>query len=131
MLLDKFYLNTDYDTQKELNVAEASVTLTARTFPASGTGRLVTLETTSTDTSTLSFETPIVVCDYFPNIGLLGDDTIYDTGEVEFSFFIWKDTNSHYVFRARIFNYSGHSVQLPDITFTARIHQFIPSTQED
>lgn len=131
MLLNRFTFNSDYDTQKELNVVTITQVLTARTMPASGTGRLVNLEKDSDEISETSFEFPVILCDYFPTVGLVGDDTIYDTGEIEFSFFLIKAANGKYHFKARIFNYSGHSVQVPDITFTARIHQFIPSTQED
>lgn len=131
MLIDRFLLNTDYDTQKEQNVVNIELKLTARTFPASGSERLVILQTTSTDLATLSFETPMILCDYFPDVVLFGDDPIYDNGEIEFSFYLWKDENRHYKFKMRAINYSGHSVQTPDITFTAHIHQFVPSTQED
>lgn len=130
MLLDRFILNSDYDTQKELNVITIQQTLTARNMPGSGSGRLVNLKKTSDEISETSFEFPVILCDYFPNIGLVGDDTIYDTGEIEFSFFLQKDVTGKYSFWARILNYSGHNVQVPDITFTARVHQFIPSTQE-
>lgn len=130
MLLDRFILNTDYDTLKEQNVVDAVISSDGFVLPGTSPDRLKIIEVDVPTDDIVSLENTIIVSTLFP-VGLAGDYSIYDDGEVEYSFYVTRPTATTYHFRARILNYSGQSKTFPAFTITARIHQFIPSTQDN
>ena len=130
MLLDRFFLNTDYDTQKESEVV--SNVISGNSFDIVGTspGRLVTLEADVAASAIPAFENITVTSNLFPTTVLMSDYSRYDDGNIEYSFFVTKPTSSAYHFKVRILNYSGHTITIPDYVFTANIHRFVPSSQD-
>lgn len=131
MLLDRFFLNTDHDTLKERSVLGLEINVPAFIIGATSPDRVKNFEVTSEESYPVSFESPAITSTFFPDAALVGDDTIYDNGEIECAFFVSKLSGNRYKFRVRMLNYSGHDIQVPDTTFTARIHMFVPSSQDN
>lgn len=130
MLLNRFMLTTDYDTQKEKKVVDIVASSPSITIPGTSPGRLINFEIDASTESEVTFDNIMIVSSLF-DYAFSGDYAIYDDGEIEYQFLVTKPTTTNYHFWVRVFNYSGRSVTLPAFTITARVHQFIPSTKED
>lgn len=129
MILDRFILNTDYDTMKELSTYSASATIPATTLQNRGDTQTAHTDITVSSGAYLEMEsaTMSVVSGNFCSAS--GDYTA--NNEVSYRYNIKRQSSTKYRIEAQVMNLASDfgSRTTQKLTVTVKLHLFVPSTQ--
>lgn len=127
MLLDRFIINTDYDSQKVSSVLELSLPVAEFNIGAH---------------STRVFDTTVLVDEgeYFENIFIInkelagnytmvGGDPIVHKSQYDVSFEVYRSDKTHYKLEVVFVNQSNATVTIPTNTTKAKVHLLVAAKQ--
>lgn len=127
MLLDRFIINSDYDSQKEQNVVELSLPIAEFNLAANAQR---TFNTTVLIAEGQFFENVFITNQVIlGNYTMIGGNPVYSGSQYRVYFDAHRSDATHYVLEVGFINVSNSRITIPTNTTKARVHLLVAAKQ--
>lgn len=127
MLLDRFIINTDYDSQKVSSVLELSLPIAEFNIGAHNTRAFNT--TVLVDEGEYFENVFIINKELVGNYTMIGGNPTVHKSQYDVYFDVYRSDKTHYILAVVFVNQSNNTITIPTSTTKAKVHLLVAAKQ--